>query len=48
MATHPVLRSRLYARYFGGELRLVNMPGYGVDAYLTLARLGDSEWQEVG
>ena len=31
--------SRLYARYFGGDLRLVSMPGYGVDAYLYLKGL---------
>jgi [3-methyl-2-oxobutanoate dehydrogenase (acetyl-transferring)] kinase len=31
--------TRLYARYFGGELALQNMPGYGVDAFLTLRRL---------
>ncbi|PSC73841.1 pyruvate dehydrogenase kinase [Micractinium conductrix] len=35
--------SRLYARYFGGDLRLVNMPGYGVDSFLTLKRLEDAE-----
>jgi signal transduction histidine kinase len=34
--------SRLYARYFGGELRLVTMPGYGVDAYLYLKGLGEA------
>lgn len=38
--------SRLYARYFGGNLRLVNMPGYGVDSFLTLKRLEDAEWEE--
>lgn len=38
--------SRLYARYFGGDLRLVNMPGYGVDAFMTLKRLEDAEWEE--
>lgn len=31
--------TRLYARYFGGDLALQNMPGYGVDAFLTLPRL---------
>ncbi|GBF98531.1 pyruvate dehydrogenase kinase [Raphidocelis subcapitata] len=31
--------SRLYARYFGGELALQNMPGFGVDAYITLRDL---------
>jgi [3-methyl-2-oxobutanoate dehydrogenase (acetyl-transferring)] kinase len=38
--------SRLYARYFGGDLHLVNMPGYGVDAFMNLKRLEDAEWEE--
>jgi len=33
--------SRLYARYFGGELQLMSMEGFGTDAYLHLPRLGD-------
>ena len=37
--------SRLYARYFGGDLRLVSMPGYGVDAFLTLEHLA-GDWVE--
>ncbi|KAI9328752.1 mitochondrial branched-chain alpha-ketoacid dehydrogenase kinase-domain-containing protein [Zopfochytrium polystomum] len=35
--------SRLYARYFGGDLRLISMEGYGTDAYLHLSRLSNSE-----
>ncbi|KAJ3210408.1 hypothetical protein HDU82_008167 [Entophlyctis luteolus] len=35
--------SRLYARYFGGDLKLISMEGYGTDAYLHLNRLSDSE-----
>ncbi|TPX67573.1 hypothetical protein SpCBS45565_g03732 [Spizellomyces sp. 'palustris'] len=35
--------TRLYARYFGGDLRLISMEGYGTDAYLHLSRLSDSE-----
>ncbi|KAJ3088654.1 hypothetical protein HK102_008255 [Quaeritorhiza haematococci] len=31
--------SRLYARYFGGDLKLISMEGYGTDAYLHLSRL---------
>ncbi|KAK7264786.1 hypothetical protein RJT34_32396 [Clitoria ternatea] len=34
---------RLYARYFGGDLQVISMEGYGTDAYLHLCRLGDSE-----
>jgi pyruvate dehydrogenase kinase 2/3/4 len=34
--------ARVYARYFGGELNLKSMEGYGVDAYLHLPRLGSS------
>jgi pyruvate dehydrogenase kinase 2/3/4 len=33
--------SRLHARYFGGELQVISMEGYGTDAYLHLKRLGD-------
>ncbi|MEQ8819487.1 MAG: pyruvate dehydrogenase kinase [Sumerlaeia bacterium] len=33
--------SRLYARYFGGDLQIISMEGYGTDAYLHLSRLGD-------
>lgn len=32
--------SRLYARYFGGDLKLVSLEGFGTDAYLHLSRLG--------
>lgn len=42
--------SRLYSRYFGGDLRLISMEGlpflilgYGTDAYLHLSRLSDSD-----
>jgi hypothetical protein len=40
--------SRLYARYFGGELSLQNIPGFGVDTYLTLNNLADmsEDWKE--
>ncbi|EIE24046.1 alpha-ketoacid dehydrogenase kinase [Coccomyxa subellipsoidea C-169] len=37
--------SRLYARYFGGDLRLVSMPGYGTDAYLSIQDL-EGDWEE--
>jgi len=32
--------SRLYAMYFGGDLKLLSLDGYGTDAYLHLNRLG--------
>ncbi|XP_008807802.2 pyruvate dehydrogenase (acetyl-transferring) kinase, mitochondrial-like [Phoenix dactylifera] len=35
--------SRLYAQYFGGDLQIISMEGYGTDAYLHLSRLGDSQ-----
>jgi len=33
--------SRLYSRYFGGDLQLLSMEGYGTDAYLQIPRIGD-------
>lgn len=35
--------SRLYARYFGGDLTIISMEGYGTDAYVHLRRVGDAE-----
>eukprot|EP00210_Caulerpa_lentillifera_P007337 g7013.t1 len=35
--------SRLYSRYFGGDLQVLSMEGYGTDAYLHLNRLGNVE-----
>jgi pyruvate dehydrogenase kinase 2/3/4 len=35
--------SRLYARYFGGDLKIISMDGFGTDAYLNLCRLSDSK-----
>ncbi|EFJ20563.1 hypothetical protein SELMODRAFT_93519 [Selaginella moellendorffii] len=35
--------SRLYARYFGGDLQVISMEGYGTDAYLHLNRLGNEQ-----
>lgn len=34
--------SRLYAQYFGGDLELISMEGYGTDVYLNLNRLSSS------
>lgn len=31
-----------YARFFGGDLRLISMEGYGTDVYIHLNRLGES------
>ena len=36
----PILR--LYAQYFGGDLKLILMEGYGTDVYLHLNRLSSS------
>ncbi|CAM9902329.1 unnamed protein product [Ascophyllum nodosum] len=33
--------SRSYARYFGGDLSIVSMEGYGTDAFVHLSRLGN-------
>ncbi|KAL0576459.1 [Pyruvate dehydrogenase (acetyl-transferring)] kinase isozyme 2 [Marasmius crinis-equi] len=34
--------SRLYARYFGGDLRLISMDGFGTDVYIHLNRLSST------
>jgi signal transduction histidine kinase len=34
--------SRLYARYLGGSLNLVSLPGYGTHAYVFLPRLPEN------
>ncbi|MBW0472685.1 hypothetical protein O181_012400 [Austropuccinia psidii MF-1] len=34
--------ARLYAQYFGGNLKLISMEGYGTDVYLHLSRLSTS------
>ncbi|GJJ14850.1 hypothetical protein Clacol_009118 [Clathrus columnatus] len=34
--------SRLYSRYFGGDLRLISMENYGTDVYIHLNRLSSS------
>ncbi len=39
---HGLPLCRLYARYFGGDLQLVSLEGYGTDAYLHLSRLGNT------
>ncbi|KAL9654953.1 hypothetical protein ABK040_008743 [Willaertia magna] len=35
--------SRLYARYWGGDLNVMSMEGFGTDAFLYLHRVGDKE-----
>eukprot|EP00798_Chlamydomonas_sp_ICE-L_P026054 gene26054-11754_t len=35
--------SQLHAKYFGGDLQIFSMQGYGTDAYLHLLRLGSDE-----
>jgi K+-sensing histidine kinase KdpD len=34
--------SRLYARYFGGDLQVISMEGFGTDAYIHLKNVGDA------
>jgi pyruvate dehydrogenase kinase 2/3/4 len=34
--------ARIYARYFGGDLTLKSMEGYGVDSYIYLPVLGSN------
>ncbi|KAL7412242.1 mitochondrial branched-chain alpha-ketoacid dehydrogenase kinase-domain-containing protein [Mrakia frigida] len=34
--------SRLYAKFFGGDLKLISMEGYGTDVYIHLNKLGES------
>ena len=31
----------LFPRYFGGELTIMSMEGYGTDSFIYLPRLGD-------
>ncbi|MCJ1297165.1 hypothetical protein MMC34_008734 [Xylographa carneopallida] len=35
--------SRLYARFFGGNLSVMSMPNHGLDAFLYLPNLGDTQ-----
>ena len=35
--------SRLYARYFGGEIQVISLAGYGTDAILTCKNVGDAQ-----
>ena len=41
----PIARN--YARYFGGDLRIMSMEGYGTDGYIYLPRLGDKDTSVV-
>ncbi|CAO3661044.1 unnamed protein product [Rhizopus stolonifer] len=34
--------SRIYAEYWGGELQIISMDGYGTDVYVRIPRLGTS------
>jgi len=35
--------SRLYAQYFGGDLKLLSLEGHGTDVFLYLSRLDHEE-----
>lgn len=35
--------SRSYARYFGGDMSIMSMEGYGTDAFIYLTRLGNTQ-----
>lgn len=39
--------SRLYARYFGGQLKLVSLPGYGTSVDLFLRRVNANQVEIV-
>ena len=39
--------SRLYARYLGGALDLVSLPGYGTHAYVNLPRVQTQQVEVV-
>merc|ERR1712048_828688 len=39
--------SRLYARYLGGSLNLMSLPGIGTSAYLHLKRIGTEAREEI-
>jgi pyruvate dehydrogenase kinase 2/3/4 len=36
--------SRAYARFFGGDLNIMSMEGYGTDGFIYLPRLSESEY----
>ncbi|EWM23051.1 mitochondrial pyruvate dehydrogenase kinase [Nannochloropsis gaditana] len=55
VGTEPVLAghgmglplSRIYARYFGGDLEVKSLEGFGMDSYLHLCKLGD-KCEDIG
>jgi hypothetical protein len=38
--------ARLFAKYFGGDFQLVNLPSYGCDVYISLRNLDPWDWEE--
>ena len=40
---HGLPLSRLYSRYWGGDLRIMSMQGFGTDAYIHIHKLGALE-----
>mmetsp|Transcript_1548 Transcript_1548/g.3127 ORF Transcript_1548/g.3127 Transcript_1548/m.3127 type:complete len:398 (-) Transcript_1548:231-1424(-) len=42
---HGLPLSRLYAKYFGGDIKVISMEGYGTDAYIYVRKVGDVDEQ---
>lgn len=42
---HGLPLSRLYARYFGGDIKVISMEGFGTDAYVFVRKVGDVDEQ---
>eukprot|EP01120_Amphizonella_sp_Union-15-10_P009545 TRINITY_DN3643_c0_g1_i1.p1 TRINITY_DN3643_c0_g1~~TRINITY_DN3643_c0_g1_i1.p1 ORF type:complete len:314 (+),score=71.06 TRINITY_DN3643_c0_g1_i1:342-1283(+) len=42
---HGLPFSRLYTRYFGGDLNLLSVQGFGTDAYVDISKLGNIDEQ---
>jgi hypothetical protein len=40
--------ARQYARYFGGDLQIMSVEGYGTDAFVHLNRFGNADPLSTG